>query len=313
MIVVPAPFIFILMAYNNSGNYYRPSPIGGFSFFPPVIKALLISNAAVFLGMWFLGNFHVGDDFLGAYFYEYFALQPIGKGFLPWQLFTYMFIHAGFMHIFFNMLALWMFGMQLENTMGSRKFLLFYLLCGIGGGLTNLLVAPLFTAVGPTVGASGAIYCVLLAFGMLFPDQLIFIYFFIPLKAKYFVIIYMAIEIFSVSSSDGVAHFAHLGGALVGFLFLLSDGYQLGASFRRPRSNVFNSPFTRRSSSSSSDSFTNVSDAHVYDIRDHQASGEAIELQKRIDEILDKINKGGYQSLTEEEKRLLFEASKKLN
>ncbi|MEI6053515.1 MAG: rhomboid family intramembrane serine protease, partial [Opitutaceae bacterium] len=125
------------MAYNNSGNYYRPSPIGGFSFFPPVIKALLISNAAVFLGMMFLGNFH-----------HYFALLPIGAGFLPWQLFTYMFIHAGFTHLLFNMLALWMFGMELENTMGSRKFLLFYILCGLGGGLVNLLVAPLFTAVG---------------------------------------------------------------------------------------------------------------------------------------------------------------------
>jgi membrane associated rhomboid family serine protease len=298
------------MAYNNSGNYYRPGPIGGFSFFPPVIKALLISNVGVFLGMWFLGSFHVGNVSFGNLFYEYFALLPIGDGFLPWQLFTYMFIHAGFMHLFMNMLALWMFGMELENTMGSRKFFLFYVLCGLGGGLVNLLVAPLFTTVGPTVGASGAIYGVLLAFGMMFPDRLIFIYFFIPLKAKYFVILYMALEIISVGSTDGIAHFAHLGGALVGFVFLLADGYQLGSGMRRP-THVFGSPFSRRRSST--DSYTNVSDAHIYDIREHQASTEEIELQKRIDEILDKISKGGYQSLTDEEKRLLFEASKKLN
>jgi membrane associated rhomboid family serine protease len=300
------------MAYNNSGNYYRPSPIGGFSFFPPVIKGLLISNLAVFLGMWLLGNFHLGDEYLGEYFYRYFALMPIGSGFLPWQLFTYMFIHAGFTHILFNMLALWMFGMELENTMGSRKFFLFYVLCGLGGGLVNLLVAPLFTAVGPTVGASGAIYGVLLAFGMMFPDRLIFLYFFIPIKAKYFVILYMILEIISVGSTDGIAHFAHLGGALVGFIFLIADGYHFGSSFRRRSSNVFQSPFLRRQTPPT-DPYTNVSDANVYDIREHQASGEEIELQKRIDEILDKITKGGYQSLTEEEKRLLFEASKKLN
>ncbi|MGE5314054.1 MAG: rhomboid family intramembrane serine protease [Acidobacteriota bacterium] len=300
------------MAYNNSGNYYRPSPIGGFSFFPPVIKALLIANVAVFLGMWFLGNFHIGDYYLGEFFYRYFALLPLGTGFMPWQLFTYMFIHAGFTHLLFNMLALWMFGMELENTMGSRRFLLFYILCGLGGGLANLLIAPLFTSVGPTVGASGAIYGVLLAFGMMFPDRLIFIYFFIPIKAKYFVILYMALEFISVGSMDGVAHFAHLGGALVGFIFLLADGYSFGTSFRRPRPAVFSSPFSRRSSSSS-ERYTNVSDAQVYDIREHQASSEETELQKRIDEILDKISKGGYQSLTDEEKRLLFEASKKLN
>lgn len=300
------------MAYNNSGNYYRPSPIGGFSFFPPVIKALLISNGAVFLGMMFLGNFHVGDISLGGLFYRYFALLPIGDGFLPWQLFSYMFIHAGFTHILFNMLALWMFGMELENTMGSRKFLLFYILCGLGGGLANLLVAPLFTSVGPTVGASGAIYGVLLAFGMMFPDRLIFIYFFIPMKAKYFVLVYMALEMFSVTSTDGIAHFAHLGGALVGFLFLITDGYQFGAGAGRA-TNIFTSTFSRRQSPPSGDDYTNVSDAHVYDIREHRRSGEEAELQKRIDEILDKISKDGYQSLTAEEKKLLFEASKKLN
>jgi membrane associated rhomboid family serine protease len=300
------------MAYNNSGNYYRPSPIGGFSFFPPVIKALLISNVAVFLGMMFLGNFHLGEMQLGSYFYRYFALMPLGDGFLLWQLFSYMFIHAGFMHLFFNMLALWMFGMELENTMGSRKFFTFYMLCGLGAGLVNLLVAPLFTAVGPTVGASGAIYGVLLAFGMMFPDRLIFIYFFIPIKAKYFVILYMALEIISVGSTDGIAHFAHLGGALVGFIFLLTDGYQFGGGIGRS-SNIFTSTFTRRSSPSQGGEYTNVSDAHIYDIREHQRSSEEMELQKRIDEILDKISKDGYQSLTPEEKKLLFEASKKLN
>ena len=185
------------MAYNRYGNSYRPSPFGGFQFFPPVIKALMVSNVAVFLGMMFLSNFHIGDFPLEELFYRGFALMPLGHGFAIWQLFTYMFMHAGFTHLLFNMLALWMFGMELENTWGSRKFFIFYLLCGLGGGLANLLIAPLFASVGPTVGASGAIYGVLIAFGMMFPDRLIYIYFLLPIKAKYFVLIYMALEIFS--------------------------------------------------------------------------------------------------------------------
>jgi len=301
------------MAYNRyqSGNYYRPSFFGGFSFFPPVIKGLLISNVGVFLGMLFLGNFHIGDYSFSLLLNEWFALQPLGQGFQVWQLFTYLFMHGGFSHIFFNMLALWMFGMELENTWGSRKFLTYYLVCGVGAGLANLLVAPLFTSVGPTIGASGAIYGVLLAFGLMFPDRLIFIYFFIPLKAKYFVVLYMVIEFVSVGSMDGVAHFAHLGGALVGFIYLLADGFRFSSSTssRRTR-NVFEGWTAPRRSK---EDYENVSEAQVYDIRDYQQKEEAQVTQQRIDDILDKISKAGYQSLSDEEKKMLFEASKKLN
>ncbi len=297
------------MAYNRYGNYYRPSFFGGFQFFPPVIKVLLITNAAVFLGMMFLGNFRIGDFYFEQFFYHAFALWPLGAGFGVWQLFTYMFMHASFTHILFNMLALWMFGMELEHVLGSRKFLIYYLLCGFGGGLANLLVAPLFTSVGPTVGASGAIYGVLLAFGMLFPDRLIYIYFLLPIKAKYFVVMYMAFEIFSVGSMDGVAHFAHLGGALVGFLYLIADGYTFGSTFSRNRTENIFSNFDQ--APKRKDDYGEVSDANIYDINEYQ--NDAQKHQKQIDEILDKISKDGYQSLTDDEKRILFEASKKLN
>jgi membrane associated rhomboid family serine protease len=302
------------MAYNNRyGNYYRPSFFGGFQFFPPVIKTLLLTNAAVFLGMVFLGNFRIGDFYFEHFFYQAFALWPLGAGFGFWQLFTYMFMHANFTHILFNMLALWMFGMELEHVMGSRKFLIFYLLCGFGGGLANLLVAPMFTSVGPTVGASGAVYGVLLAFGMLFPDRPIYVYFLLPIKAKYFVVMYMALEVFSVGSMDGVAHFAHLGGALVGFLYLIADGYQFGSSYyaSKPGENIFTrfSGFGRRHDSLQYDQ--DVSDAKIYDINDFQ--DEQKKHQEQIDSILDKISRNGYQSLTDDEKRILFEASKKLN
>lgn len=303
------------MAYNRyqSNNYQRPSFFGGFSFFPPVIKTLLISNIGVFLAILFLGNFHLGDYSLYLLLHEWFALLPLGQGFEVWQLFTYMFMHAGFSHLFFNMLALWMFGMELENTWGSRKFLTYYLVCGLGAGLANLLIAPLFTTVGPTIGASGAIYGVLLAFGLIFPDRLIFIYFFVPLKAKYFVILYMVIEFVSVSNTDGIAHFAHLGGAIVGLIYLLADGFRFSwpQSQRTSRTTNLFSGWTapRRSTRE----YENVSEAQVYDIKDYQRKEEAQVTQQRIDEILDKISKAGYQSLSDEEKKMLFEASKKLN
>ncbi|MFA6439109.1 MAG: rhomboid family intramembrane serine protease [Bacteriovoracaceae bacterium] len=303
------------MAYNRPGNFYRPSFFGGFQFFPPVIKALLISNAAVFLGTIFLGNFHVGDFSFGEFLFETFSLRPLGYGFGLWQLFSYMFMHANFTHILFNMLALWMFGMELEHVWGSRKFFIYYLLCGFGGGLANLLIAPMFTAVGPTIGASGAVYGILLAFGMMFPDRPIYIYFLLPIKAKYFVVMYMAFEIFSVGSMDGVAHFAHLGGALVGFLYLIADGYQFGSSHRSSQQSE--NVFTRmtgfgRQHPKQDDYYSNVTEAKVYDIAEHSKKEEE-KAQIQIDEILDKISKNGYQSLSEEEKKILFEASKKLN
>jgi membrane associated rhomboid family serine protease len=300
------------MAYNRYGNSYRPSFFGGFQFFPPVIKMLLISNTAVFLGMLALQNFYIGDFTFGQFFEQTFALWPLGHGFEIWQLFTYMFMHGGFMHIFFNMFALWIFGMELEQVLGSRKFLIYYLLCGFGGGLANLLIAPLFTAVGPTIGASGAIYGVLLAFGMMFPDRPIYVYFLLPIKAKYFVLIYMAIEFFSVGSMDGIAHFAHLGGAVVGLVYLLADGYTFGSTFSRNRTeNMFSSFSKFGQTPKRQDDYGEVSDAKVYDMKEYQ--NEAQKHQKQIDEILDKISKNGYQSLTDEEKKILFEASKKLN
>lgn len=299
------------MANNRYGNYYRPSFFGGFQFFPPVIKTLLLSNAAVFLGMAFFGNFRIGDFSFENFFYKAFALWPLGSGFGFWQLFTYMFMHANLTHIFFNMLALWMFGMELEQVMGSRKFLIFYLLCGFGGGLANLIIAPFFTSVGPTIGASGAVYGVLLAFGMMFPDRPIYIYFLLPIKAKYFVVIYMAIEFFSVGSADGVAHFAHLGGALVAFFYLLSDGYRFGSPMQTEK-NVFSQFKGFGQTPKRVDDYGEVSDAKIYDLHEHQKQ-EQVSSQKHIDDILDKISRGGYQSLTEEEKRILFEASKKMH
>ena len=178
---------------------------------------------------------------------DYLGLHYIGASdFQPFQLVTYMFMHGNFAHLFFNMFALWMFGNTLENIWGPNRFLLFYFICGIGAGLIQELVQYIqyvttlqgyenvriaanqiipmseYLNMLTTVGASGAVYGILLAFGMMFPNSTLYIYFAIPIKAKWFVLIYGIIELFSgFTSVDNVAHFAHLGGMLFGLILIL--------------------------------------------------------------------------------------------
>lgn len=268
--------------------------------------------------LYFVGRYEINGIPLIAIIDRVFALNPIGHGFRIWQLFTYMFMHAGLIHIFFNMLALWMFGMELENTWGSRRFFVFYTVCGVGAGIANLIFAPIFATAAATVGASGAVYGILIAFGMMFPDRPIFMFpIFFPIRAKFFVAIYIALEIFAVTGSeaDNIAHFAHLGGAAVGYIMILIDmrRYPLQKFIERfrhkPRMHVY-------TPGSNSIQDINVKDADYHDIHADQeprSKGESQITQERIDQILDKISKGGYQNLTEEEKRILFEASKKMN
>ncbi len=295
--------------YENP-NYYRPSLFGGFQYFPPVIKTLLITNVGVYLLASFVSVFRMRGVEINHSVEMLLYLFPIGDGFRPWQLVTYMFMHGGLMHLLFNMLALWMFGMELENSWGSKKFLTYYMLCGIGAGLSTLFIGPLFGPSAPTVGASGAIYGVLIAFGVLFPDRPIFIWFLLPIKARYFVVLYIFLELYAgiTSTRDGIAHFAHLGGAAVGYAYLLIDQRRL--PFSRAVEGI-RSRFSRSSVDTADRRFDvhDISDAHFHDITDDHDRVN----QQRIDEILDKISQSGYQSLTSEEKKMLFEASKKLN
>lgn len=180
---------------------------------PPVVKNLLIINVIIWLATMVLERYGYASITTMC------ALNAIPTGrFHLWQLLTYMFMHANLEHIFFNMFALWMFGYILENFWGARRFLFYYMICGVGAGLCNLLIPGW----GLTVGASGAVYGILLAFGMLFPNERIYFYFVLPIKAKWFVIGYAALELlFGLFRADGVAHFAHLGGMLFGLLLIL--------------------------------------------------------------------------------------------
>ena len=228
---------------------YRP---GGFQILPPIIKNLIIINVLVFAATYVLQKGGVID--LDYYLALFYWKSPLFK---PWQVITHMFMHGNISHLVFNMFALWMFGNVIENTLGPKRFLIFYFVCGLGAALCYSLVftwenmdsiqwfsqfnpadqramvsqivathygdvraLPMVT---PMLGASGAIFGVLFAFGYLFPDLMIYIYFLFPLKAKYFVAIYAVIELFAGfrnSPTDNVAHFAHLGGMLFAFLLL---------------------------------------------------------------------------------------------
>ena len=217
------------MYQQQSDNY----TIRGFSFLPPVVKNLLILNVLFFLA-------DVSLRTRGIDLTQWLGLHYItAQDFYPWQFITYMFMHGNFSHLFFNMFALWMFGYALENYWGSKRFLVYYLITGVGAaliqtGVLALEIRRMTQGLPPfaaqhyinqivTVGASGAVYGILLAFGMCFPNVPIFLYFFFPIKAKWFVIIYGVIELFAGigGTADGVAHFAHLGGMIFGLLLIL--------------------------------------------------------------------------------------------
>ena len=188
---------------------------------PPVTRALLIANIAVYLVQMLTGDLLI----------VHFALWPLGPsrfadvaGFEPWQLVTYSFLHGGLTHIAFNMLALWMFGGPIERLFGSRPFALYYFVCVIGAAVAQLLVVRFWTGgFYPTLGASGGIFGLLLAFGMMFPHERIMLLFPpTPMPAWLFVIGYGVVELFLgiTGSAAGVAHFAHLGGMAIGFVLI---------------------------------------------------------------------------------------------
>ena len=187
------------------------------SYFPAGVKWLIISNVAVFVAMVLFGRW-IGEHVI------LLALTPraVVFSFTVWQLVTYLFIHSGISHLLFNMLALWMFGVPLEQTWGTKRFLKYYFLCGIGAGLCDVALHAATANWGTrTVGASGAIYGLLMAFGVLFPNQTVLMGFLFPIKAKYMVMIYGAIELLlAFSVNDGVSNIAHLGGMVFGYVYL---------------------------------------------------------------------------------------------
>jgi membrane associated rhomboid family serine protease len=245
-----------------------------------VVLWLIIVNLAVFILQRFFLDKHL--DLLGlvpAYF--------LGRAYL-WQIVTYMFLHASVLHIFFNMLFLWMMGSELERYWGGREFLKYYLVTGCGAGLVNVLVQPHASV--PTIGASGAIFGIIIAFALAFPDRELLLYFFIRIKAKHFAILVGVLELVALLllPNAGIARFAHLGGLLVGYVYLKYDRlvYPL-------KKLVFRAEAKR-----------------AEDARRRREADEA-ELRGEIDRILDKITNEGIDALSAKERAFLAKRSGK--
>jgi membrane associated rhomboid family serine protease len=300
---------------------------------PTMTKNLLVINILAYLATEVLKL--QGIDLTGMLGLHFF----MASDFQVYQFLTYMFLHGGFTHILFNMFALWMLGGILERVWGPKKFLFYYIVCGVGAGIIQELVqyaeysiqdiaayqyvdaggvkmtTDAYINMWTTIGASGAVYGILLAFGMLFPNERMFIIPFpFPIKAKWLVVGYVAIEVFMamIGPGDGVAHMAHLGGMLFGFLLIRHWQNHPGSnqSFGRSRGMDFFENMKRRFDERQRSKGMNAGPADPRRETDAEYNARKRQNQEEIDAILDKIRKSGYDSLTKEEKKKLFDQSR---
>lgn len=256
--------------------------IGG-SGITDAVKKLLIANGIIFLLQMFVGRQMV-----------------LGLGLVPkwawsrlflWQFVTYMFLHGSFFHLLINMYALWVFGGEVERMWGSRAFLRYYFITGVGAGVIHTILTPL--SIIPTIGASGAVLGILTAFAVMFPEREItlLLFFILPvrMKARTLALLFAGMSLFSgvIGSADGIAHFAHLGGMLVGYIYMKSN-WKFSAFQERYQS------WNRRRR------------LKVF----RQKEENLDKLRRLVDQILDKANEVGIENLTRDEKILLKKASK---
>ena len=306
---------------------------------PVVTRNLLIINFLAFIAMLVLRQMNIVDlnSLCGLHFF-------MAQDFHVFQLVTYMFMHGGWEHIILNMFMLWMFGAVMERVWGPKRFIFYYIFCGIGAGIMQEIAQfvyvwlfgfsqpvgflEAFTAMREsavklndltTVGASGAIYSLLLAFGMMFPDEKMFIIPIpVPIKAKWMVLGSIAIELFSALATPGdqVAHIAHLGGMIFGFFLIRywqkhpygGYGMQGGMQFFNSMKNKWEQ---KRGSHRRNDRWQGNDDRWQDHNADWDYNARQQASQEEIDRILDKIRKSGYDSLTKEEKQTLFDQGKK--
>ena len=301
---------------------------------PTMTKNLLVVNVLAFIATFVLERSGIDlARMLGLHFF-------LASEFHIYQFITYMFLHGGFTHILFNMFALWMFGSVIERVWGPKKFLFYYIVCGVGAGFIQELVqyanysmeglaAYQYVSAGgvqmttdayinmwTTIGASGAVYGILLAFGMIFPNERLFIIPFpFPIKAKWLIMGYIAIELFSAMSGpgDGIAHMAHLGGMLFGFLLIRYWQKHPDSSQRYGRSRgqaFFDQMLNRYAEHQKQKTHMRAEQTNSRRETDEEYNARQRKNQEEVDAILDKIRKSGYDSLTKEEKKKLFDQSR---
>ena len=301
---------------------------------PTMTKNLLVVNVLAFIATFVLERSGIDlTRLLGLHFF-------LASEFHIYQFITYMFLHGGFTHILFNMFALWMFGSVIERVWGPKKFLFYYIVCGVGAGFIQELVqygtysyegmaayqyvsvsgvqmtTDAYINMWTTIGASGAVYGILLAFGMIFPNERLFIIPFpFPIKAKWLIMGYIAIELFSAMSGpgDGIAHMAHLGGMLFGFLLIRYWQKHPDSSQRYGRSRgqaFFDQMMNRYAEHQKQKTHMRAEQTNSRRETDEEYNARQRKNQEEVDAILDKIRKSGYDSLTKEEKKKLFDQSR---
>ena len=266
----------------------------------PGIKKILIANIVVFALQQV-----ISQQIMIGYFSLYW--DGLVNHYFVWTPISYMFLHGGFGHIFFNMFALWIFGTELESSYGTDRFYILYFLGGLIGGLGHLVITALAGASIPTIGASAGVMAIVVAYGFTFPDRIIYLNFFIPVKAIWLAVGYVVLDLIGAFSGagSGIAHLAHLGGALVGFIFtrsrtkfggILSAFQNIPKVIKVEKVNKPNKPKKQKQG---------------FTIREGSSDDEkAAFYQKKVDEILDKINEVGYLNLSDEDRDLLDRGSK---
>lgn len=294
---------------------------------PVVLRRVIAVNVGIYLIMAIFSLF--GFASINGWIVQWFALAPdsLTNVYQPWRLVSYMFLHGGGFHIIFNMLWLWWMGRPVESTLGSRNFAVLFLGSGIGGGLVHIAFSMLSGGV-PTIGASGAVFGIMVVFAYLFPRQPIMLLFLPALEARYVVAGLIVLDVLFLNTSDGIARIVHLGGALWGYMLIKAyyRGYNYDAwigAFARRYAGVFGGLGNGlrsagagsggrsggggggRATAGRNPKMRAVSDAEIIE------EFEGDQAQSEMDRILDKISKDGYSSLTAEEKRVLFELSKR--
>ena len=286
-----------------------------FKYLTTPLRLLLLVNAAVFLMALFGKDLALNLPGVGygslreyiVYFGAFFPTSPLEV----WRYVTYMFVHVDFVHFFFNMLMLWMFGSEVAEWMGTRHFVVMYFFCGIFAALFSFFMCLLGLTNNPIIGASGALMGVFVAYYKFFPERMLLMFFIIPMKIKHAIWVMIFLDIFFAGSGDMIAHFAHLGGVVAGFIYM--SIYQNGSNF------LYNSPLSGlfRLFSNNPEKYNRTSSSRSYQSRSEEPEvleGEVfyVDEQKRMDDILKKVEREGVQSLSESEREFLLKAGDKL-
>lgn len=276
----------------------------GFRRIPPVIRTIIAINVIVFILQAVIGGIRVGDQSINRYIVEYLGFNPsMGTAITqPWRFVTYMFLHGGGFHLLFNMLWLWWMGRSVEESIGPRSFVVLFFGSGIGGAFIHIAFASLYGS-SMVIGASGAVFGVMVAFAYLYPRTPIMLLFLPPIEARFVVAGLIAFDVLFIGSGDNVARLVHLGGAGVGYLLIKAhyEGKDLSAVVRPIERLWQQSPKSKASKKTKNSKMYSVSDVEIVEETN----------QDELDQILEKISKSGYDGLTKEEKRKLFELSKK--